>query len=243
MREKKLTYIILFLLVVVATLVVLLSFSESSTNAPPTPIQTEKESVVPPIKNSPEVTNGWKSFSAQGITIKTPSYVSVRLGTSLRNILATYDFILTPNPNIDFATFSTKLQIISAQDFVLDLSDKFLSYNPSNQSWYMNKNLEDKPNKDHNTYQHLYDEQNAYVPKIFGTTHDGVNIFGPFVLGDTERGKMVYLIPIQAQNKVLSFELTYNLEAVVNSSASIKKLKVTFDSDLPLIMKSVSLNP
>ncbi len=240
MRERKFSIVVLFLLTVIVVLVLLFSFQTKKATAPEA-LEGKNLYQSPAAKKQTAVSDTWKVFSAQGVTIKKPDYIEFVAGKSLRNALSAFDFRFTPNPSVDFSTFSATVQIVPAENFVLDLSNKFLAYNPADGSWYLNTNLADKPNSINSSYKNIYLSKNLYSPKVFVKTSGGLNVYGPFVVGDSDRGKSHYLVPLQSKKILILFEITYNQDAIDSSTTPIKALKAQFDKDFPEILKTITL--
>lgn len=203
---------------------------------------------VEPAKAEDIATATWDTYSdsAIGVSFKFPSYIqigpNIKPGMTNANptSLGHHEFSFTPDPNADFSTFHASVEFDGAKNFVLDLVQKFIAYDPDSNSWFVNKNPSDRPSVKNPSYRNLYLSSNIFSPPVYTKTLVEGNAFGPFMLGDESRGTKTYLVPIPSKGLVINFTVKYNDAALSGNTASVKALKAKFDKDFPLIVRSVS---
>ena len=226
--------------------------SQRSTTVINTPLPNKGDTSVLPDEDEggvDPVVQSWQTFtnSDLGIEFKYPNYIKVNpdakieRGSLSPTALSYYTFSFSPNPNTDFETLSASVEVDAAKNFVFNLGDRFVSYEISTNTWYVNKDSRDKPSVSSPTYKNLYKDGNQFKPTVFGKTSDGYVIYGLFTLGDESRGSETYLVPIPEKNVVLNVTVRFNQTALEGSSASIRSLKKTFDADLPHLLKSIGI--
>lgn len=238
---------ILFVVIILALIGYIVYTHMSSTTAVQAPATT------PPVTKASTVTtpkasaSTWKAYTdGYGFGISHPPYTTVGADSKSTELdknptaLAYHDLIFSPDPNADFATFSSVIEVDKTDNFILDLPDRFIAFNPATSAWFANTNLDDKPSGQHKTYQNLYLPNNQFTPPIYSHTTSGLYIYGPFLLGDTNRGTANYLIPVLSKSIIIDVKYTYNADALAGSSQTIKSLKAQFDKDLPTMLKSIS---
>ncbi len=208
-----------------------------------TPVASNPAILKPPADT---VISGWKAYSnAAGFFLKFPPYTAVGLDTKSGKsnlgptTLEYHELAFTPNPNADFVIFKSSVAVDGAKNFILDLGLRFVSYDVSTETWYVNSDDKDKPSAGSHTYKNIFKPGNEFKPNVFVKTTQGTDVYGPFTLGDESRGTHIYLVPIPEKNIIVALSVTFNNEALDASTASVKSLKTKFDKDLPQILKSL----
>lgn len=241
----------LFLVLIILVLLGILGY-EHFHNASDTFSAPSPSTVIPAVStqtsalSTPNPLPGWQTFSDPDFSITYPSYISFAentAGSELdKNPTALFYHVIrfTPDPNADFSTFSASIEADADQNFVYDLPDRFISYDPVSKTWYVNTNFADKPNSSHADYRNIYDSNNAFTPTLYAKTSGGLLIYGPFSIGDSDRGSSDYLVAVPSDHAVVDFKVTYNNDALSGSSQAVQKLKAQFDRDLPAMLKSIA---
>lgn len=244
-----------FLVLIIIVLLALLIWNYLDHRPIETPVQSNNSDTSVPTSTKPTVTPtdpatiGWKTYTSPdgNITLKHPSYIGIGLDsksgkTNIGPTVMTYhDLTITPNPNADFMIFTSYLEFSSARNFILDLGQRFISYDADANVWYSNKDDADKPTSESPIYKNIFKSENAYKPSEYVKTLSGLTSYGPFLLGDESRGSQIYLVPIPSKGTIVTLGLKYNNEALANSTITIKALKAKFDRDISHIIKSISV--
>lgn len=208
--------------------------------------QIQREKVRETVNDS--ATEGWNIFRDEnsGISFKYPSYITVSSDLKSSKVTAGptarsfYSLNFTPNPNSDFETFSAFVEVNGAKNFVLNIGSRFVSYDPNNETWYVNTDSKDKPTPTSPTYKNIYKDGNQFSPNIFSKTVDGSLVYGVFRLGDESRGTDSYLVMVPERDIIVHVGLQYNMTAIEGSTMAIQTVKKNFDKDLPHILRSIT---
>lgn len=244
-----------FLVLVIIVLLALLVWNYLENRPVETLVRGDDTNTAAPTSTKPAITptdpatSGWKTYQSPDgkITLKYPGYISIGPDskTGKTNIGPTvmtfHDLKLNPNPNTDFTIFTSYLEFSHAKNFILDLGQRFVSYDADANVWYSNKDDADKPTAESPIYKNIFKSENAYKPSEYVKTLTGMPSYGPFLLGDESRGSRIYLVPILSKGIIVTLGIKYNNEALANSTITIKALKAKFDRDISHIIKSVSV--